>query len=372
MAVYTFRRPYGYLQMIDCQANSIASRVPLSPTTRLWQSPKPLALEHDGQTLSFELAYRTWGQLNAARDNAILVVHALSGSADLEVWWPDLLGDGKPLNPNTDFVVCINLLGSCYGSSGPITRQPGTNQLWQNRFPEISVRDQARAQAALLRSLGIRKLRSVIGPSLGGMVALELALLEPELVGSLILIGTTAQHSAQAIANSSCQRAAIRLDPAFQDGAYDPDRQPRAGLALARQMAFVGYRSEREFSERFAREAGENERFAIQDYLAHQGRKFIERFDANSYLRLSLCMNSHDLGRGRDGVQGALQNIHQPTAVISLENDQLYSFAEQAQLAEHIPNAVHELIPTRYGHDGFLIETDAMAVILHRFLSTQG
>lgn len=358
-------------QMIDFKANSIQSRVPLSPQTQLWQSPKPLALENNGHALPFELAYRTWGKLNAIGDNAILVVHALSGSADLESWWPDLLGEGKPLNPNEDFVVCINLLGSCYGSSGPVTSQPGTDQLWQNRFPEISVRDQARAQAELLRSLGVRKLRSVIGPSLGGMVALELAVLEPELVGSLILIGTTAQHSAQAIANSSCQRAAIRLDPAFNGGNYHPEQQPRAGLALARQMAFVGYRSEREFSERFARDAGETERFSIQDYLAHQGHKFVERFDANSYLRLSLCMNSHDLGRGRGDAKTALQNIQQPTVVISLENDQLYSFAEQAQLAEHIPNAVHELIPTRYGHDGFLIETDAMAVILDRFLSTQ-
>lgn len=357
--------------MIDCKPYTLQSRAPLSPQTKLWQSPKPLALENNGQTLPFELAYRAWGNLNASGDNAILVVHALSGSADLESWWPDLLGEGKPLNPNKDFVVCINLLGSCYGSSGPLTNQPGTDQSWQNRFPEISVRDQARAQTALLRSLGVRKLRCVIGPSLGGMVALELAVLEPELVGSLILIGTTAQHSAQAIANSSCQRAAIMLDPAFHGGNYHPEQQPRAGLALARQMAFVGYRSDREFSERFARDAGETERFSIQDYLAHQGRKFVERFDANSYLNLSLCMNSHDLGRGRGDAQAALQNIHQSTLVISLENDQLYSFAEQAQLAENIPNAVHELIPTCYGHDGFLIETDAMAVILDRFLSTQ-
>lgn len=356
--------------MIDCKANPIQSQVPLSPQTQLWQSSKHLALEHNGQSLPYSLAYRTWGKLNAARDNAILVVHALSGSADLESWWPDLLGEDKPLNPNKDFVVCINLLGSCYGSSGPLTTEPGTDRLWQNRFPEISVRDQARAQVELLRSLGVCKLRSVIGPSLGGMVALEMAVLEPDLVGSLILIGTTARHSAQAIANSSCQRAAIRLDPAFQGGSYSPEQQPRAGLALARQMAFVGYRSEREFSERFGRDAGENEDFAVQDYLVHQGGKFVERFDANSYLRLSRCMNSHDLGRGRSGVQAALQNIQQPSMVISLEDDQLYSFTEQAQLAAHIPNALHELIPTRYGHDGFLIETDAMAAVLQRFLNT--
>lgn len=358
--------------MIDCTAHTIPSRVPLSAKTRLWQSPKPLALEHDGQLLPFELAYRTWGHLNAAGDNAILVVHALSGSADLESWWPDLLGEGKPLDPSRDFVVCINLLGSCYGSSGPLATQPGTDKPWQNRFPEISVRDQARAQAELLRDLGIRKLRSVIGPSLGGMVALELALLEPGLVGSLILIGTTARHSAQAIANSSCQRAAIRLDPAFQGGAYDPDRQPHAGLALARQMAFIGYRSEREFAERFGRDAGETGRFSIQDYLAHQGRKFVERFDANSYLRLSRCMNSHDIGRARGGVQAALNAIAQPALVISLEGDQLYSFDEQAQLAGHMPDARHELIPTRYGHDGFLIETEAVAAILERFLKRAG
>lgn len=332
---------------------------------------KALALETTGQSLPYQLAYQSWGTLNATADNAILVIHALSGSADVTAWWPDLLGPGKPLDPARDFVLCINLLGSCYGSSGPLSTEPGTGQAWQSRFPEISVRDQARAQAELVRALGINRLRAVIGPSLGGMVALELALHEPALVESLVLIGSTAQHSAQAIANSSCQRAAIRLDPAFRDGHYDPEQQPAQGLALARQMAFIGYRSEREFSERFAREAGESEDFRVQEYLAHQGRKFVERFDANSYLRLSRCMNSHDVGRGRGGIDAALKNLHQPALIVSLENDQLYPFAEQAQLAALLPNATHELIPTRYGHDGFLIESDAMAAILQRFLRSR-
>ena len=161
------------MQFIDSNADSLKSRVPLPPGTRQFVAQKALALETTGQSLPYQLAYQSWGTLNATADNAILVIHALSGSADVTAWWPDLLGPGKPLDPARDFVLCINLLGSCYGSSGPLSTEPGTGQAWQSRFPEISVRDQARAQAELVRALGINRLRAVIGPSLGGMVALN-------------------------------------------------------------------------------------------------------------------------------------------------------------------------------------------------------
>lgn len=356
------------MHLVDYKTYNANKQAPSAPGTLLWTSPSPLRLDCQHIELPYQLAYQTWGRLNAAGDNAILVIHALSGSADIEAWWPELLGERKPLDPDHDFVICINLLGSCYGSSGPESRNPQTGALWKIDFPAISIRDQVRAQAALIKHLGINRLRALIGPSLGGMIALEWALLEPGLVGALILIATTARHSAQAIANSSCQRAAIRLDPNYRNGFYPADRPPAQGLALARQMAFITYRSEREFSERFSREPGTGQPFAIQDYLQHQGRKFIERFDANSYIRLSECMNSHDLGSGRGSLEAALQSIRQPTLVISLEHDQLYTYAEQALLAKHIPNAAHELITTRYGHDGFLIETDAMAALLNGFL----
>jgi homoserine O-acetyltransferase len=356
------------MHLVDNKTYSAAQPAPLAPGTQLWTSPSPLQLELQDINLSFQLAYQTWGRLNATGDNAILVIHALSGSANIEAWWPELLGEGKPLDPEHDFVICINLLGSCYGSSGPETPNPQTGALWKSDFPALSIRDQVRAQAALIKHLGIVRLRALIGPSLGGMIALEWALLEPGVVDALILIATTAQHSAQAIANSSCQRAAIRLDPNYRNGFYPSDRPPAHGLALARQMAFITYRSEREFRERFCREPGTGQPYAIQDYLQHQGRKFTARFDANSYIRLSECMNSHDLGRGRGGLEASLQSIRQPTLVISLEHDQLYTYAEQALLAKHIPNAKHQLISTRYGHDGFLIETDAMADLLNGFL----
>jgi homoserine O-acetyltransferase len=356
------------MQTIDLPINNVKYPTDTESGRQLWTSQTSLKLETSGIELPYQLAYQTWGKLNKAGDNAILVVHALSGSANLQSWWPDLLGADKPLNPERDFVICINLLGSCYGSSGPASIQPNSNEAWKIDFPQLSIRDQVRAQAALIKHLGINKLRSIIGPSLGGMIALEWALLEPELVASLILIATTAQHSAQAIANSSCQRAAIRLDPNFNNGYYSAHQTPDQGLALARQMAFITYRSDREFSERFQRRAGEHQAFAIQDYLIHQGHKFTERFDANCYIRLSECMNSHDIGRDRNGVVSALQSIQQPTLIISLEHDQLYTFAEQALLAEHIPYATHQLINTRYGHDGFLIESEAMAIAMSTFL----
>jgi homoserine O-acetyltransferase len=356
------------MHAIDLNLKYSESRVELAPDTKYWLSPTRLKLELCDSDLPFQLAYQTWGKLNKNRDNAILVVHALSGSANLEAWWPELIGPQKPLDPAKDFVICINLLGSCYGSSGPISSNPDSGQQWKINFPKITIRDQVRAQAALIRSLGITQLHAIIGPSLGGMIALEWALREPELAGALVLIATTAQHSAQAIANSSCQRAAIKLDPEYQGGYYHSEQQPKQGLALARQLAFITYRSNLEFTTRFSRDEGKQQAFAIQDYLHHQGHKFTERFDANSYIRLSECMNSHDISRGFSSIESALQTIQQPTLVISLEHDQLYTYAEQAQLAEYIPNAEHELIRTQYGHDGFLIETKAMGDILQRFL----
>ena len=360
------------MHAIDLNHEYYESRVKLTPETKYWISPTRLNLELSDVNLPYQLAYQTWGKLNKNRDNAILVVHALSGSANLEAWWPELIGENKPLDPANDFVICINLLGSCYGSSGPLSHNPDAGQTWKANFPKITIRDQVQAQAALVRHLGISKLRGIIGPSLGGMIALEWALREPELAGALVLIATTAQHSAQAIANSSCQRATIRLDPEYKNGFYDSDQQPVNGLALARQLAFITYRSNIEFTARFNRNSGKHNNFAIQDYLQHQGQKFTERFDANSYIRLSQCMNSHDISVGFDSIESALQSIQQPTLVISLEHDQLYTYSEQAQLAEFIPNAEHELIPTQYGHDGFLIETKAMGDILQRFLKYRG
>ena len=345
----------------------IHSRVPLHQDTQLWHSHAPLTLDSGESLPEYELAWRCWGKLNSKRDNAVLVVHALSGSADLEAWWPELLGAGKPLDPEHDFVICINLLGSCYGSSGPLTLNPSTHRPWKSAFPRISVRDQVRAQATLIESLGIQQLR-IIGPSLGGMIALEWALLKPELVRSLTLIATTAAHAAQAIANSECQRAAIRLDPSFNNGDYPIDQQPQHGLALARRLAFIGYRCSEEFSERFGRLSGQQQSFSVLDYLSHQGEKFVRRFDANSYIRLTECMNSHDVGRGRGSTEAALQTISQPCLVLSLDSDQLYPPAEQQFLAEHLPNVQHRVIRSRYGHDGFLIETEAVAAVLAPFL----
>lgn len=357
--------------------HAVSADAPPCSGPQLWQDPVGLVLANGQRLAPLELAWQSWGRLNDRGDNTVLVIHALSGSADLHAWWPELLGPDKPLDPASDFILCINLLGSCYGSSGPTSINPADGRAWQAHFPAVTIRDQVHAQRKLLQSLGIQRLRCIIGPSLGGMIAQEFALLAPELVQSLVLIGTTTAHSAQAIAASECQRAAIRLDPAFNHGFYteqgangEPQTGPVRGLALARQLAFLTYRCDAELRERFGRRAGQFRSFAVLDYLDHQGDKFVRRFDANSYIRLTECMNSHDIGRDRGGIVAALQCLQQPTLVISLDSDQLYPVAEQREIARHLPNAQHVIIASAHGHDGFLTETAAVAAALTPFLST--
>ncbi len=336
------------------------SAIALPPETQLLRLDAGLALE-SGETLApCTLAYRTWGRLNARRDNAVVVVHALSGSANLDAWWPDLLGTGCALDPDQHFIICLNLLGSCYGSSGPLSTAADGHH-YGPRFPKVSPRDQAAAHQALITALGISRVAAVIGPSMGGMVALEWALLHPQAVASLVLVATTARHSPQSIALNETQRAAIRLDPAFRNGWYAPQEQPAQGLSLARQMAFIGYRSPACFDSRFgldrdSEKTPADQRHEVIGYLAYQGEKFVRRFDANSYIRLTECMNAHDVGRGRGGVTAALQTLSQPCLVISIDSDHLYPVQEQVVLAQHLPNAQHLIVASLHGHDGFLLE----------------
>lgn len=350
--------------------SAVVSSAPVSKETCLWSLDAPFTLESGEVLPSLQVAYRTWGRLAPDGGNAVLVCHALTGSADADVWWGGLFGPGKALDPKRDFIVCSNVLAGCYGTSGPIQPHPEDGEPWGSRFPEVTVRDMVRLQAALLDHLGVGELRLVLGPSLGGMQVLEWAASFPGRVRAMAPIGVSGRHSAWCIAIGEAQRRAIYLDPEWRGGRYQPDRPPRHGLAVARMMAMVTYRSWENFERRFARKTQDwDGQFAASSYLNYQGEKLYRRFDANTYVRLTQAMDSHDLGRGRGEYAQVLGKLGMPALIVSVDSDVLYPPHEQAELAALLPASRYEMLSTPAGHDGFLIETDALSEMLLRFMA---
>jgi homoserine O-acetyltransferase len=300
--------------------------------------PFPLILEGGGVLEEVTVAYRTWGRLDASATNAVLVCHALTGNADADEWWEPLIGPGRALDPSRDFIVCSNILGSCYGTTGPSTYGPD--------FPKITVRDIVAVQRTLVRHLAIRRLRLVIGGSFGGMQALEWAWAAPDLVESLAVIAASGRHSPWTIAWSEAQRQAIALDPV-------------AGLAVARMIAMSTYRSHASYQSRFARNR-DHDAFAVESWLRGHGDRLVQRFDAGTYVTLTEAMDSHDIARGRGTYENALASIRQRTLIVSIDSDVLYPPSEQEELAMLMPNATLHTIASEHGHDGFLIDAPAV------------
>ncbi len=337
-----------------------------APTASL-ELPGPFTLESGARLPSVTVAFRTWGRRDADGGNAVLVCHALTGSADVDRWWGDLLGSGRALDPGRDFVVCSNVLGSCYGTTGTISPRPGGHGRWGGDFPAITVRDIVRVQAALLDALGVRRLRLVLGGSLGGMQVLEWALLFPERVDAIAPIAVSARHSAWCIGLSEAQRQAIYADPRWQGGHYPAGDGPEAGLAVARQIAMCTYRSRASLEARFSRDAGESGGFAVEGWLRHHGRALVDRFDANTYVTLTRAMDTHDVGRGRGGWREALATVRVPALVVSIDTDLLYPPVEQEELAAALPAARLVTLASPHGHDAFLIEGKATNALVARF-----
>jgi len=319
----------------------------------------PFELECGSVLEGVGVAYRTWGRLTQEADNAIVVCHALTGSADADLWWGDLIGPGKALDPERDFIICSNVLGSCYGTTGPTAPAPRSDAQWGADFPEVTVRDIVEVQRRLLDTLGVKRIRLVIGGSLGGMQALEWSLLDDR-VEAAVVIAASARHSAWCIAQSEAQRAAIAADLRWCGGRYDPKRPPDAGLAAARMMAMCSYRSPASFENRFGRAADGGAGFRVSSWLTHHGGQLVARFDANSYVCLTRAMDRHDVGRGRGGVARSLGSVQTPTLVVSIDSDGLYPPVEQQELARLIPDAELHTLRSQHGHDGFLIETDQL------------
>jgi homoserine O-acetyltransferase/O-succinyltransferase len=339
----------------------------MSPQTRSLVLAAPVELERGGLLPRVEVGYRTWGTLDRDGGNAVVICHALTGSADADDWWTRMFGPGRALDPEKDFIVCSNILGSCYGTTGPTSVDPSTGAPWLGTFPAITIRDMVRVQHALVTALGVRRVRMVIGGSLGGMQVLEWALLYPDLVESTAFIASTARHSAWCIGLSEAQRQAIAADPRWSDGRYDPADPPSAGLAAARMMAMLSYRSQPSFEERFGRRPQTEDLFAVESYLRYQGRQLVDRFDPATYVTLTRAMDTHDVSRGRGDFDDVLRSIRQPMLVVAIDSDVLYWPWEQREVANLVPNARLAVMDSPHGHDAFLIDVDRLSDMVADF-----
>jgi homoserine O-acetyltransferase len=353
----------------------------------------PLQLQYGGVLENVAVAFETYGELNATGDNAILICHALTGSAhaagihdrgpatartesEVPGWWDPLIGPGKPIDTRKHLVICSNVLGGCYGTTGPTSINPHTGSAYRLDFPRYTIRDMVAVQKRLIDKLGITSLKAVIGGSMGGMQVLEWACMYPGIVRSVVPIAIGARHSAWAIGLNEVARRAITSDPAWEGGHYPLDRQPEVGLGLARAIAMLSYRSVDSLESKFGRERVNASRdllgvsFSIENYLSYQGVKLVKRFDANTYLYITRAMDDYDLAEERGRLSEVLGNLRMPALVMGITSDVLYPETEQKHLMEHLPNAEYACINSPHGHDAFLIEFPQVAVRLRRFLNT--
>jgi homoserine O-acetyltransferase/O-succinyltransferase len=326
---------------------------------------KPLPLELGGSLKTVRVAYSTYGQLNAQKDNAVVVCHALTGSSSVSSWWADALGAGKMLDTDKYFVVCANVLGGCYGSTGATSINPETNRTYGAQFPEITIGDMVRVQAALLEHLGVRRVRAVVGGSMGGMQALEWLRAYPERVGAGVVIGAPPRHSAWGITFNHLARMAIQGDPDFKRGKYA--HQPQ-GLALARAITTLFFRSPESFGLTQGRRPSpsDSSRFAMETYLEHQGERLLERFDANSYITISKAMDRFDV------TPEQLADIAVPVLCIGISSDILYLPAECREIAETVQIGSYFELNSPHGHDAFLLETARLTEQVQGFFARLG
>jgi homoserine O-acetyltransferase/O-succinyltransferase len=364
----------------------------IPPGTRCFNLPSPFPMKRGGELHGARVAYETWGELNAARDNAILIVtglspdaHAAANAGNAEPgWWEAMLGLGKPIDSGRWFVVCVNSLGSCKGSTGPASLNPATGEPYRLDFPELAIEDVANAAAQVVRGLGIERLACVIGNSMGGMTALALLLRHQGIARSHINISGAARALPFSIAIRSLQREAIRLDPNWNNGRYDDARYPESGMRMARKLGVITYRSALEWDGRFGRVRLESDRpdedpfgleFQVESYLEGHARRFVRRYDPNCYLYLSRSMDWFDLGEYANGdVIAGLAKIRVDKALaIGVHTDILFPLQQQQEIANGLRagGADAEFLPLEspQGHDAFLVDIDRFGPAIAGFLA---
>ena len=364
----------------------------MTTARKVFQFPGPFEMFRGGQLDCPVIAYETWGQLNAARDNAILIftgmspsAHATSSPVDPSPgWWEEIVGPSRPIDTRRFFVMCINSLGSCFGSTGPASVDPATGKPYGTSFPVLSLEDVANAGKAVVDHFGIERLHTIVGPSMGGMTTLAFAVQHPGMVRNLVLLSTAARSLPFSIAVRSLQREMIRRDPAWEGGNYASGAGPITGMRLARKLGMMTYRSPREWNQRFGRERLAGERptgnafaqdFEIESYLEAHALKFVGQFDANSYLYLSRASDLFDVAEHGGSVPAGLKRVSaERVLVIGVETDMLFPIAQQRELAAGLEARGREVrlveLPSIQGHDSFLVDMDRFRPVLASFFAT--
>jgi len=337
-------------------------------TTQVYKYSQPFQLESGQELAELEIGFHTYGRLNKNRDNVVWVCHALTANSDVLDWWKGLFGKDDYFNPDDHFIVCANVLGSAYGTTNPLSINPVTGQPYYLAFPNISVRDMVKAHQLLAKHLKISTIEVLIGGSLGGQQAMEWAIIDPDFIKNAILIAANARHSPWGVAFNESQRLAITADRTFY--ACTPNGGSK-GLKAARSIALLSYRGYKTYNVGQQEEQdGVIDNFRASSYQNYQGEKLVNRFNAYSYWHLSKTMDSHNVGRNRNGVEKALSLIKARTLVIGIKSDVLFPIEEQQYLFRHIPKASFAEFESFYGHDGFLIETEALTNIITSFFKT--
>jgi homoserine O-acetyltransferase/O-succinyltransferase len=323
-----------------------------------------------------EVAYETYGTLNESRSNAILILHAFSGDAHAGGeggWWANMIGPGRAFDTDEYFVICSNVLGGCRGTTGPGSINPRTGCPWAMSFPVISINDMVRLQKMLVDHLGIRRLLAVAGGSMGGMQALEWAVSYPDCVAAALPIATTARHSAQQIAFNEVGRQAIMADPDWNEGNYYEGRPPARGLSVARMIGHITYLSDESMRNKFGRRLRAPDQFEVESYLQYQGNKFVDRFDANSYIYITRALDSFDLTQ-RGTLASLFERIRTRFLVISFTSDWLYPSYQSLEIVSALRSRNCDVaycnIASNYGHDAFLVEVNEQTELVRGFLAS--
>ena len=325
----------------------------------------PFSLEGGEIIENLQIGYSTCGRLNEDKSNVIWVCHSLTSDSKVLEWWGGLFGEDGLFDPSDYYIICPNILGSCYGTSGPASPRDERRPLL-DQFPRFTIRDMAKLHETLRKKLAIDSISVLIGASIGGQQALEWSILIPTIFDKIVLLATNARHSPYGIAFNESQRMAIFADASYGNGNLD---DAKGGLAAARSIAMLSYRSYNGYKEGQCEESLDKcSNYKAESYQRYQGEKLSNRFNAYCYVSLSRAMDSHNVGRDRNGIDKALQEIKKETLIIGISSDNLFPISEQKFLADNIPNAHLSIIDSKYGHDGFLIETDQISKLIEDFM----